>query len=62
MNIKGQALLEYLLIIAVIGVFVIFFFTAFGSFVKDEFTSMACDLLGKEYVAGEEKGQGKCID
>ena len=62
MNTKGQALLEYLLIIGVVGILVMFFFTAFGGFVKDSFTEMACDLLGKDYVAGEKEGQGTCVD
>ena len=60
MNIKGQALVEYLLIIAVIGVMVMFFVVAFGGFVKDNFTELFCELVDKEYVPGEKEGQGTC--
>lgn len=62
MNAKGQALIEYLLIIAVIGIMVIFFVSAFGGFVKDNFTELFCELVDKEYVPGEREGQGTCKD
>lgn len=62
MNTRGQALIEYLLIIAVIGLLVMFFVTAFGGFVKDSFTELFCELVDKEYVPGEKEGQGMCQD
>lgn len=62
MNMKGQALVEYLLIIAIIGLLAIFFIAAFGGFVKDSFTEMFCELTDKEYVEGEKEGYGTCID
>lgn len=62
MNNKGQALIEYLLIVGVVAVFIIFFVAAFGGLVKDSFTEMYCGLFDKEYVAGENEGQGRCVE
>ena len=62
MSEKGQALVEYLLIIGVVSIFVIFFISAFGGFVKDSFTEMYCELVDKNYVEGEKEGLGRCID
>lgn len=62
MNIKGQALIEYLLIVGVIGVFIIFFVSAFGGFVKDSFTEMYCELFDKDYVPGEKEGEARCVE
>ena len=60
MNNRGQALIEYLLIVAVISLFLIFFIVAFGGFVKDSFTEMFCELVDKEYIPGEKEGHGSC--
>ena len=51
-NKKGQALVEYVLIIAVISVIVISVVNIFGGYLKDSITKTSCSLVGKEYKEG----------
>ena len=60
MNKKGQALVEYVLIIALVSVIIIALVNIFGGYVKDSMTKTSCDLVGKEYVEGEKAGEGYC--
>ena len=60
MNKKGQALVEYVLIIALISVVIIGLVNVFGGYLKDAMTKTSCSLVGQEYVAGEKAGEGKC--
>ena len=59
-NKKGQALVEYVLIIALISVVIIGLVKVFGGYLKDAITKTGCGLVGQEYVEGEKSGEGKC--
>ena len=52
-NNKGQALVEYVLIIALISVVIIGLVNIFGGYLKDAMTKSSCSLVGKEYKEGE---------
>lgn len=62
MNQKGQALVEYLLIIAVISVVVISVVKLFGGYLQDSMTKSSCALVDKVYVEGAKPGEGTCVD
>lgn len=57
---NGQALVEYILIIALISVIVIALVNYFGGFLKDAITKTSCSLVGEEYVKGEKRGEAYC--
>ncbi len=59
-NNRGQALVEYLLIIAVISVVAIGIIKLLGGYLKDTMTKSSCELTGRTYVAGENPGDGAC--
>ena len=59
-NKKGQALTEYVLIIALISVIIIALVNAFGGYIKDAMTKSSCNLVGQEYVKGSKAGEGYC--
>ena len=61
-NNKGQALVEYLLIIAVISVIVVSLVTLLGGYLKDSMTKSSCNLVDKVYVEGSKPGDGTCVD
>lgn len=61
-NNKGQALVEYLLIIAVISVIVVSVVKLLGGYLQDSMTKSSCNLVGKVYVEGDKPGQGTCVD
>ena len=60
MNKKGQALVEYVLIIALISVVIIGLVNIFGGYLKDAMTKSSCNLVGQEYVEGKKPGEGSC--
>ncbi len=60
LNKKGQALVEYVLIIALVSVVIIGLVDFLGGFVKDSITKTSCSLVDKEYVEGKKPGQGTC--
>ena len=60
MNRRGQALVEYILIIALISVIAIALVNYFGGFLKDAITKTSCSLVDEEYVKGEKPGDGYC--
>ncbi len=62
LNQKGQALVEYLLIIAVISVVVISIVKLFGGYLQDSMTKSSCALVDKVYVEGAKPGEGMCVD
>ena len=62
MNQKGQALVEYLLIIAVISVVVMSIVKLFGGYLQDSMTKSSCSIMDKVYVEGEKPGEGTCVD
>ncbi len=62
MNKKGQALVEYILIVALLSVIVIGLVNYFGGYLKDVITKSSCSMLGQEYVAGDKPGEGSCSE
>lgn len=60
MNSKGQALVEYLLIIAVISVIVVSLVKLLGGYLQDSLTKSSCELLNKTYVEGAKPGEAVC--
>ena len=59
-NNNGQALVEYLLIIAVISVIVVSLVKLLGGYLQDSMTKSSCELLDKTYVEGSKPGEGSC--
>lgn len=57
---KGQALIEYVLIISLITVVAISVVKIFGGYLKDSITKSSCSIVDKDYVEGPAPGQGKC--
>ena len=60
LNKKGQALVEYVLIIALISVIAISLVSMLGGYLSDAITKASCSLVNEEYVAGSSAGKGKC--
>ena len=60
LNDKGQALVEYLLIIAVVSVIVVSLVKLLGGYLQDSITKSSCSLLNKTYVEGTKPGEGIC--
>lgn len=60
LNNKGQALVEYLLIVAVISVVVISVVKLFGGYLQDSMTKSSCQLMDQTYVEGNSPGDGYC--
>ena len=61
-NNKGQALVEYLLIIAVISVVVVSVVKLLGGYLQDAMTKSSCSIVDKVYVEGAKPGEGTCVD
>lgn len=61
-NKKGQALVEYVLIIAVVSVVIIAVVNIFGGYAKDSITKTSCSLVNKDYKEGKKPGDGQCVD
>ena len=59
-NNRGQALVEYVLIIALISVIIIGIINTFGGYLKDSITKTSCSIANQEYVEGEKVGEGYC--
>ncbi len=62
MNNRGQALVEYILIIAVISVVVVSIVKLLGGYLQDSMTKSSCALVDKVYVEGSKPGEGSCVD
>ena len=60
LNKKGQALVEYVLIIALISVIIIGIVNSFGGYLKDAITKTSCSVAGQEYIDGDQVGHGYC--
>jgi len=60
LNRKGQTLVEYVLIISLITVVAIAAVRIFGGILKDKITEVSCELVGKEYIEGENSGEAYC--
>lgn len=61
-NRKGQALVEYVLIIALVSVVIIGIVKVFGGYLKDAITKTSCSLVDKAYQEGEKAGEGSCVE
>ncbi len=61
-NNRGQALVEYVLIIALISVITISLVNYFGGYLKDAITKSSCSLVNQVYEKGDKPGEGKCVD
>ncbi len=61
-NSKGQALVEYILIIALMSIIIISLIKYFGGYLKDAITKASCNVADLEYVEGEKPGDGSCKD
>ncbi len=61
MNQKGQALVEYLLIVVVIVLITISLVSYFGGYFKDTITKNTCEVLNQNYEEGEKPGEGMCV-
>ena len=62
MNNKGQALVEYVLIIALISVIAVALVNYLGGYLKDSITKSSCSLVGQVYEKGNKPGEGTCVD
>lgn len=60
LNRKGQALVEYVLIIALVTVIAVSLIKVFGGYLKDSITKTSCELVGETYVKGDNPGEGRC--
>lgn len=58
---RGQALIEYILIISLITVAAIGAVKFFGGYLKDAITKSSCSLINREYSEGKSPGEGKCV-
>ncbi len=59
-NEKGQALVEYVLIIALISIVLIGVINTFGGVLKDKITEASCAISGQTYEKGSSAGEGYC--
>ena len=61
-NKSGQALVEYVLIIALISVHTISLVSLLGGYLKDAMTKVSCNMMNQDYVKGDKSGEGYCVD
>lgn len=59
-NNQGQALVEYLLIVAVISVIIVSIVKLLGGYLNDSMVKSSCKLIDKTYVEGDKPGEGSC--
>lgn len=57
---RGQALIEYVLIISLITVVAISIVKIFGGYLKDAIIKSSCSLVDKVYIEGSSPGEGRC--
>lgn len=60
LNSHGQALIEYVLIVAIISAITISLVSYFGGYLKDSITKTSCSITDLEYVSGDKPGQATC--
>ena len=60
-NNRGQALVEYLLIVAVISVIVVSLVKLLGGYLQDSITKSSCNIMDKKYIEGDKPGEAKCV-
>ena len=59
-NEKAQALVEYILIVALMAILIITLVKYFGGYLKDAITKTGCTATGEVYVKGKKPGEGTC--
>lgn len=59
---KGQALIEYILIITLITILAISLIKIFGGYLTDAVTKSSCSLVDKVYKEGKNPGEGTCVN
>ena len=59
-NNKGQALVEYVLIIALISIVLIGVINTFGGVLKDKITEASCAISNQQYNKVDKAGEGYC--
>lgn len=59
-NNNGQALVEYVLIVALISIIAVSLVTLLGGYLKDSITKSSCSLIGEEFIKGDKAGEGYC--
>lgn len=57
---KGQALIEYILIVSLVTVIAISIVKMFGGYLKDSITKSSCSIVDKIYIEGSSPGEGSC--
>ena len=62
MNNKGQALVEYVLIIAIVSIAVVSLVKLLSGYLQDSLTKTSCTLVGKVYITGTNPGEGYCAE
>ncbi len=60
-NQRGQALVEYLLIIIIVSTIAIAVIGFFADQITDAVTKISCNLTNTTYVEGKSPGEGKCV-
>lgn len=60
LNRKGQALVEYVLIIGLVTVLAVTLVKYLGGYLKDAVTRASCPMVGQTYVEGKKSGEGYC--
>ena len=60
LNKRGQALVEYVLIIGLISVIAISLVSLLGGYLRDAITKSSCGMVGEVYQKGEKPGEGYC--
>ncbi len=58
---RGQALVEYVLIIALIVVVIFSIMSFLSGYMHDIATKISCDITYRIYVDGDKPGEGKCL-
>lgn len=59
-NNKGQALIEYVLIITLITTVTTVAILYLGNTVRDQITKIVCEVSNTTYVVGDKPGNAKC--
>lgn len=60
LNNKGQALVKYVLIMAIISTVIIGMFFFLRNEFMDQIARSSCGLSGQEYHDGDKRGKGYC--
>ncbi len=62
LNQRGQALVEYILIIALIVIIIFSLMQFISGYLHDVMTKATCDFSGKIYIEGKRPGDGICVN